>query len=169
MNGRIKVSITPVDSTASAQTGQVPPLRSPRSPCLHRRQTRSDTKHTSPTLTHLPCRGSVDGTREQGELPTGRSSTWLIDDFNQGACSSAANAPRCGLRGVGKTCFWKVGVSVGCAGQSCSAQLSINRRVREIVEWSGGASGNTNRQTPAAQTESAPRHAITRSASRPSK
>jgi hypothetical protein len=45
---------------------------------------------------------------------------------------------------------------------------SIRRRVREIVEWSGGASGNSSPRDSRSANESAARHPIARSASRPS-
>jgi len=41
--------------------------------------------------------------------------------------------------------------------------------VREIVEWSGGASGNTNLRNSRSAKESAARHAMARSAPKPSK
>ena len=43
---------------------------------------------------------------------------------------------------------------------------SIRRRVREIVEWSGGASGNTRPRNSRSANESAARQAMARSASR---
>jgi len=51
---------------------------------------------------------------------------------------------------------------------SCVSR-SIKRRVREMVEWSGGASGNTKPRNSRNANESAARHAIARSASKPSK
>jgi len=46
---------------------------------------------------------------------------------------------------------------------------SINRRVREIVEWSGGASFNRTPRKSRNANESAARHAMPRSESMPSK
>ncbi len=59
----------------------------------------------------------------------------------------------------------------------CSTQVNTaswvstlsNRRVREIVEWSGGADGGARRRNDRRLNESAARHAIARSESRPSK
>jgi hypothetical protein len=50
-----------------------------------------------------------------------------------------------------------------------SARGAIKRRVREIVEWSGGASGSTNPRNSRSAQESAARHAMARSAAKPSK
>jgi hypothetical protein len=46
---------------------------------------------------------------------------------------------------------------------------SINRRVREIVEWSGGASSRSTPKKSRNANESAERHAMPRSESMPSK
>jgi hypothetical protein len=51
---------------------------------------------------------------------------------------------------------------------SCVSR-SIKRRVREIVEWSGGAEGNTKPRNSRSANESAARQAIARSASNLSK
>jgi hypothetical protein len=59
-----------------------------------------------------------------------------------------------------------------CSSQVNSASwvsMSIKRRVREIVEWSGGASGSTNPRKSRSANESAARQAMARSASKPSK
>ena len=64
----------------------------------------------------------------------------------------------------------RVGEALHIHVQTASwVSTSINRRVREIVEWSGGASGSTRPRNSRSATESAARHAIARSASRPSK
>jgi hypothetical protein len=58
--------------------------------------------------------------------------------------------------------------SIQAKTASC-VSTSIKRRVREIVEWSGGVSGNTNPRKSRSANESADRQAIARSASKPSK
>jgi len=68
--------------------------------------------------------------------------------------------------------FTKPAVLRHCRTQVKTARCvsrSINRRVREIVEWSGGASSRPTPRKSRNANESAARHAMPRSESMPSK
>ena len=95
------------------------------------------------------CPAAVAWTHQKAGRATSRKEVaWLVDDFRQDVCSSAANAARCGSRDGGRTCCsrtaastqlrrWVVLGTVAELPKKGDAQTRLDEHLRPINQGTG--------------------------------